>query len=287
MPRTLMTKDRPRRGTPADAAATAGVRFSRARLATGVELHVAEAGPADGQPVLFLHGYTDSWFSFSRVFERLPAWIRAIAPTQRGHGDSERPASDYRQADFAGDAIALMDALRIDRADIVGHSMGSFVAQRIAIEHPDRVHRLVVVGGGDTAHARGPLELYAAVQHLVDPVDREFVREFQASSVAAPVPAAFMDQIVRESLKLPAAVWREALGRLVAREEQLDPRRIESPTLIVWGDLDSLMSQHEQDRLVAAVRGARLLRYCGIGHSPPWEVPALFVDDLTTFIRAQ
>src|SRR5690606_2219565 len=67
------------------------VRHQRIRLATGVELHVAEAGPATGVPVVFLHGITDSWYSWSRVLAQLPAGVRAIVPTQRGHGDSERP----------------------------------------------------------------------------------------------------------------------------------------------------------------------------------------------------
>ena len=112
---------------------TAGsVRVKHVRLATGVELQVAESGPADGEPVLFLHGFTDSWRSYSRVLDGLPPHIRAIVPTQRGHGDSERPDCCYRVADFSDDAAALLDALGIERATIVGHSMGSFVAQRVA-----------------------------------------------------------------------------------------------------------------------------------------------------------
>ena len=101
----------------ADAAAAASdVRSTRVRLSTGVTLEVAERGAPDGEPVLFLHGYTDSWFSFSTVLDRLPPTIRAIVPTQRGHGDSERPECCYRPADFAADAVALLDALGVPRA---------------------------------------------------------------------------------------------------------------------------------------------------------------------------
>lgn len=74
----------------------APVRLSRVRLATGVELQVAETGPADGVPVLFLHGYPDSWYSFTPVLDRLPPGVRAIVPSQRGHGDSERPDCCWR-----------------------------------------------------------------------------------------------------------------------------------------------------------------------------------------------
>ncbi|HSL71185.1 MAG TPA: alpha/beta fold hydrolase, partial [Longimicrobiales bacterium] len=97
----------------------ANIQFDRVRLSTGVELQVAERGPADGTPVLYLHGYTDSWFSFSLSLNELPSHIRAIVPTQRGHGESDKPDCCYLLADFARDAVALLDALGIERADVV------------------------------------------------------------------------------------------------------------------------------------------------------------------------
>src|SRR5262245_3894598 len=144
----------------------APVRMTRVRLSTGVQLQVAESGPTNGEPVLFLHGFTDSWFSFSRVLEILPANVRAIVPTQRGHGDSERPACCYRVADFAADAVALLDALGISRATVVGHSMGSFIAQRVAIESPKRVNRLVLIGSGTTVRTPAALEFMEIVKKL-------------------------------------------------------------------------------------------------------------------------
>src|SRR5262245_36939969 len=103
-----------------------GARFGNLSLDTGVRLHYAESGSAGGEPVLFLHGYTDSWYSFAPVLPRLPASLHAFAPDQRGHGDSERPACDYAPADFAADAVAFLDAVGVREATVVGHSMGSF-----------------------------------------------------------------------------------------------------------------------------------------------------------------
>ena len=136
------------------------------RVSTGVSLEVAERGAPGGQPVLFLHGYTDSWFSFSSVLERLPPTVRAIVPTQRGHGDSDRPECCYRPSDFAADAVALLDALGVPRATIVGHSMGSFVAQRLAVDAPGRVSRLVLVGSGATARTAPVLDFNQSVSRL-------------------------------------------------------------------------------------------------------------------------
>ena len=195
------------------AVAESGIRFSSMRLSTGVALQVAEAGPSDGEPVLFLHGYTDSWFSYSPALERLPAGIRAIAPTQRGHGDSEKPECCYRPADFAADAVALLDELRIERATVVGHSYGSFVAQRLAIDHPERVNGLVLIGSGTTGATPAVVEFNEVVQALSDPLDPAFVREFQASTAAEPLPPEFFEGVVGQDLRRAARAARARVPR--------------------------------------------------------------------------
>lgn len=263
----------------------AGVRLHRVRLSTGVELQVAEHGREDGQPVLFLHGFTDSWFSYSRVLDGLPPTTRAIVPTQRGHGDSERPACCYRVADFAADAVALLDALGVERAAVVGHSMGSFVAQRIAIDHPARVSRLVLIGSGAKAATDPVVELHRAVQKLTDPIPPAFVRVFQEDMLSRPVPQAFLDTVVRDSGKVPARVWRDALTGLLAPEVALQSGRIHAQTLIVWGENDLVFARSDQDDLVRAIGGARLIAYPGIGHSPHWELPDEFIADLREFLE--
>lgn len=124
-----------------------GTRFDAVRLQNSPCLHYAETGNPEGQPVVFLHGWPDSWFSFSRVMPLLPADIRALAVDQRGFGDSDRPPSGYTITEMAGDAIAFLDALGIERATLVGHSFGTFVARQAAIAQPHRVDALVLIGG--------------------------------------------------------------------------------------------------------------------------------------------
>src|SRR3712207_4230490 len=92
-------------------------------LPNGVKLPYVEQGDPSGVPVVLLHGVTDSWRSFEPVLPHLPASIHAYALTQRGHGDAERPASGYRPQDLAADVAAFMDALGLESAVIVGHSM--------------------------------------------------------------------------------------------------------------------------------------------------------------------
>jgi pimeloyl-ACP methyl ester carboxylesterase len=267
-----------------EARSAAAIRHSRVPLPTGVELHVAEAGSADGEPVLFLHGYTDSWLSWSPVLERLPEGIRAIVPTQRGHGDSERPPCCYRFGDFSSDVVALMDVLGIARATVVGHSMGSFVAQHVAIDYPERVRRLVLVGSGATIRTPVLLEFADVVRTLSDPVDPAFIREFQAGGAAMPLPDAFLDGVVAESGKLPARVWRGVAEGLLAADAKDALHRIVAPTLVVWGPHDALFGPSEQDALLRALPNRRLAVYEGSGHSPHWEMPGRFAADLAAFL---
>ena len=119
--------------------------FTTIKLKTGVRLHYAVQGNADGEPIIMLHGYSDSWFSFSRVMPLLDRKYRVYVLDQRGHGKSDQPSSGYALQDLARDVVAFMDAKGIQRATVIGHSMGSFVAQHVAATAPARVQRLVLL----------------------------------------------------------------------------------------------------------------------------------------------
>lgn len=252
------------------------------RLANGVRIRYVTQGPPDGPAILMLHGYTDSSFSFSRVMPLMARDLRVIALDQRGHGDSDRPASGYSMDDLAGDAIALMDALNIRQATLVGHSMGSFVARRIAATHPDRVTRLVLVGAGISGTNQGMRDLRKAVAALTEPVDATFVRDFQVSTVNKPVPADFMDRVIAESRKLPVRVWNAALDGLMGYPAS-EPA-IRCPTLVLGGDKDGVFSTAEQEAVGSAIQGASVSIIPGIGHTLHWEAPQTFVDLLTAFM---
>ena len=269
---------------PVDTPSTDGLRFSRISLSTGIELHVAESGPANGRPVLFLHGFPDSWFSYSNILSNLPKNVRAIVPSQRGHGDSDRPECCYHIPDFARDAVALLDALGIERADVIGHSMGSFVAQRVASDHPERIGQLVLIGSSTSPASKPIVEFSSAVQSLSDPISLEFAREFQVGTAYQPVDSAYMDRLVAESMKIPARVWRGVMAGLVAADARTDLSRIKARTLIVWGEHDALFGAEDQQALRGALSHARFISYKDLGHSPFWEDPARVAADLAKFL---
>jgi len=261
-----------------------GIRFGAVRLQDGPCLHYAEAGQPEGQPVVFLHGWPDSWFTFSRVLPALPAGIRALAVDQRGFGDSDRPQSGYTIPELAGDAVAFLDALGIERATFVGHSFGSFVARQLAIARPHRVHALVLIGTGYTAANPVTRDLQKTLRDLQDPIPFEFARDFQASTAHRPLPADFFERIVTESLKLPPRLWRLAFDHLVAYDDAWQLEGIEARTLLLWGDRDPLFSRVDQDRFLDALPDARLSIYEETGHCPNWEQPQRVASDIAALM---
>lgn len=256
-------------------------------LPNGVTLQYVEQGDPSGIPVLLLHGVTDSWHSFEPVLLHLPDALRAFALTQRGHGDASRPRAGYRYADFAADLEAFMDAVGLGSAVLVGHSMGRAVAQRFAIDHPERTLGLVLLGAF-AGEAGNPVivELDEIVSALADPVDEAFVREFQVSTLMQPVPPAFLETVVRESLKVPARVWRAAFAGLLEDDVAAELGEITAPALVVSGDRDGFGSLEDVEAFARAIPGVRLLVYPGAGHGLHWEEPARFATDLAAFTES-
>jgi non-heme chloroperoxidase len=256
------------------------------RLPTGVTLSYVEQGDPSGTPVLLLHGYTDSWHSFEHVLPHLPRSIRAFAPSQRGHGDSDRPATGYRTRDFAADAAAFVHAVGATPAIVVGHSMGGTHALRFAIDYPEITKAIVIVSSWATYRDSAVINEFweSSISRLTDPIDPGFAREFQESTTARPIEPEFLETAVRESLKVPARVWRAAFEGFLASDFTADLHRIRVPALVFWGDRDSLCSRADEDALVAALAGSRLVVYEGVGHALHWEAPERFSTDLVAFI---
>lgn len=256
-------------------------------LPNGVTLQYVEQGDTSGVPAFLLHGVTDSWHSFEPVLPHLPNSIRAFALTQRGHGDASRPPAGYRYADFASDLEAFMDVVGLGSAVIVGHSMGRAIAQRFAIDHPARTLGLVLLGAF-AGEAGNPaiVEVEESVSALTDPIDAAFVREFQVSTLAQPVPPAFLDTVVQESLKVPVRVWRAAFAGLREDDVAAQLGEITVPTLVISGDRDGFASLEEVVARARDIPGARLVVYHGAGHGLHWEEPARFATDLAAFTES-
>ena len=264
------------------------VHFAMVSLSTNVTLHYAERGDRAREAIIFLHAYVDSWFTFSRMLPLLSSEYHAFAPDQRGHGDSDKPECCYAVDDYAEDVDAFMEAVAIDEATLVGSSSAGMIAQRVALDYPHRVSRLMLIGSPTTlANNEGVRELgEEMLAALDDPVSPEYVREFQESTIHHPVSEEFFAGLVSESLKVPARVWRDYWdGVLLTADDTARLSGIDAPTLILSGERDALLPREEQERTAAAIPDATLKVYPDTGHAVAWERPEWVVRDLEAFMK--
>ena len=147
------------------------------------------------------------------------------------------------------------------------------------------VPRPVLIGSAVTPLKQETRELQAAVHTLVDTVPIEFAREFQAANIYLPLPEAFFERAVAESLKLPANVWQRALDGILAVDDAADLLRITAPTLLIWGERDGFLSRDEVEGLAEAIPDARLRVYPETGHAVQWERPERVASDLDAFLH--
>lgn len=271
--------------TPASAAHVhGGTNLKKVKLANGIQLSYNEAGDPSAPPVILLHGWSDSWFSFSPVLSELAKVTHAYAVSLRGHGESDGPATGYTFQQMAADVVAFMDAVGLKEAAVVGHSLGSLVAEHVAASAPDRVTKLVLIGGIYDPRDETMKEMQKQLSEFRDEVPLEYIREFQLTTLHNPVPDEFLATVIEESRKHPLHAWQGVAEAMNSDAAPAKLNRITAPTLLVWGDQDAFFKRDQQDKLVAAIRGAKLVVYEDTGHAVHWERPERCAKELAAFL---
>ncbi|MCQ2001020.1 alpha/beta fold hydrolase [Arthrobacter zhaoxinii] len=253
-------------------------------LHTGITVPCLVQGEPDARPVLLLHAWAESRRSFDRLLPGL-AGFRIYAPDLRGQGDADKPQDGYSLAEQAQDAAAVLDALEVSTATVLGSSSGGYVAQQLAIEHPDRVASLVLVGAPLTLQGRPGFA--DNVDGLTDPVAEDWVRGFLASfPLIQKVPPWFIEDRVRDGVKMPAHAWKLSLRGLYTAVPPTESGTLDVPTLILWGGQDELLPRADQDVLAARIEGAELKIYPDAAHLVLWECPEQVAADTTAFLAS-
>ena len=256
------------------------------KLHSGISLNYVVQGDPTGPVIVLLHGAGDSWHSYQRVLPLLPTTYRVYAITLRGHGLSDHPETGYTRSDFAADILDILDQLHLQHVTLVGHSLGSFVAQKVAEQDTGgHLERLVLIGSGPGTVKPGVRSVSSAFADLHDPIPYTFARDFQASTIYRPIPAWFFETMVAEAQRVPAATWH-GLGTNVTTSNPLeDLKKIHVPTLLLWGEKDSIFTHEDQGVLLKTIPHATLKAYPETGHALHWEEPEKFTADLLAFIR--
>jgi pimeloyl-ACP methyl ester carboxylesterase len=261
-----------------------GSEVRKLRLGTGIEVPCFIGGDAAAKPLLLLHAWGESFGSFDRVAPLL-ADFRVYAPDLRGQGDADKPKDGYSLAEQAADVCWILAALDVPRAFILGSSSGGYVAQALAVDHPERVAALVLVGA--PLSLRGRPAFAEQVEALADPVDASWVRDSLLwFPLQHEVPAWFIDDRVFDGTRMPADVWKSMLNGLCTAAPPTEARSIDTPALILWGGRDHLLSLEDEKTLASRITGSVLKVYPDAGHLLLWECPEQVAADAREFLGA-
>jgi pimeloyl-ACP methyl ester carboxylesterase len=274
-------------GPPVDQASWTA-RKQTAALPNGVRLAYAELGNPAGRPLLLLHGFTDS----SRVWTILAPYLadhRVLIPDQRGHGGSSAPRCCYAMSDFTEDARLFLDAMGVERAAVVGHSMGSLVAQSLAADHPERVTRIVLVGSTALAPVTRGNWMWTQIMALREPIasNAEFLRLWGPRSSPTPVNPALIPYYEPEIAATPPHVWRAVLRNLTDVPAARHAADVRAPVQILSGGRDELFTAEHHAALVAAYPRAEAHVFPALGHNLILERPAEVGPVLARFLAQE
>jgi len=240
-------------------------------------------------PLVFVHGFLDSWRSFSQVLDQEATTNRrAVSITLRGWGDSAKTGA-YTIDSYAADIIAVLDKLQLERVTLVGHSMGTLVATAVAARHPDRVAGLVLCGAGakvDPDYVVDPSDgtTFGAIGDMmaewkVTP-DMEFLEAFQLDDLApyiekGKVTKQFAEQVMGETLKADMRAYYEAWKGMCDEDHTAELTKVTAPAILVWGTGDGVFPRAEQDRLMRMMDNTTtsLHEVEGAPHGVNWTHP--------------
>jgi pimeloyl-ACP methyl ester carboxylesterase len=249
-------------------------------LPDGERLAYVSMGDPAGAVVVLIHGYTDNARDWVPLLPYLSPSFHLIIVDLRGHGSSSKPECCYTRYDFAYDVKLLLDALGISRADIVGHSLGSLIAQTFAENWPEHTGRVVLIsstgGPAPGAPRTAPqLDFAAEIRKLKEPIDPDSKFMIDWWSSPTPVDPDFIRRQRRDSAAIPLTVWLAVLDQGLSDLADLQRTLplLKSPTLLIWGGKDPIMGAADRATLRAALPHASVHIFPDLGHNPFWEAP--------------
>lgn len=255
-------------------------------LSNGLRMAYVELGDPNGEPLLLLHGYTDTSRSWSLVAPYL-ARYRLLIPDQRGHGATDAPECCYGTSEFAFDAKLFMDAIKIERAAVAGHSMGSMVAITMAAEYPDRVSSIVLIGSTALTPVKRGTWLYDQVAGLKWPLNPKspFMLEWHPANQPTPVDAEFAQAVMNDLLAVRPHVWRSVMRELAYVPVGRHAADVKAPVLVLSGGKDPLFPQEHHASLLKAFPNAQERVFPELGHNPNWEQPKTVATAISQFLE--
>lgn len=249
----------------------------------GVRLYYEEAG--EGPPLLLLHGLGSSHNMFKEEMAQFKNDYRVIAIDCRGHGQSDKPAK-YTLNDHIEDAVALLDHLGIERAHVIGVSMGSYIAQGLVLAHPDRVGKLVLVVSKAHGKTSSTQEMLVRYADELEGIPEQKQMEYLSKYVFHNLPA--IQKWREEMLELEPELSITEMAAANKAMEGFDFRAalptVEAETLVISGSHDGLNPPVRGKELASLIPNAAYVEFEGSGHAPNVEEPEKFKETILNFL---
>jgi len=263
--------------------------------AGGIRTRLLESGNSENDVVLFLHGTGGHSEAFIRNLGPHGERRWAIAMDLIGHGFSQLAIAPLEIPDYVDHVIAVLDALSIERAAISGESLGGWVAARIALEHPERVSRMVLnTTGGTRADPQVMARIHSLSMRAVEEPTWDFVRERLEWLMAD--PASVNDDLVatRQAIYAQPGMIESMRATLALQDMETrvrnlisddDLKRIDVPTLVLWTSHDPTAPAEEGRRIAGIIPNAEFALMEDCGHWPQFEKPEEFNRIHQEFLR--
>ena len=265
-------------------------------LPNGESLAYIDRGERSGPAVVLIHGYTDNARDWVPMLPYLSKHYRLILVDIRGHGRSSKPECCYTRLDFAYDIKLLLDALGVQKADIVGHSLGSIIAQTFAEYWPERTAHVVLVsstGGAPPDRPRKPpqFDFAAEIRKLKEPIEADSPFMIAWWDSPTPVDPDFLRRQRQDAAGIPLRVWLAVLDQALPANNvygdlQNTLPRLKAPTLLIWGSKDPIMEEDVRQTLRNALPNAKVKIFDGLGHNPFWEDPRGVAEAINAFLNS-
>jgi pimeloyl-ACP methyl ester carboxylesterase len=262
----------------------------QAVLPDGETLAYIDTGNPSGAPVVLIHGYTDSARDWVPLMPYLSKRFRLVLVDIRGHGRSSKPECCYTRLDFAYDIKLLLDSLGIQRADIVGHSLGSIIAQTFAEFWPEKTGRVVLIastGGRPPDMAPPKFDFAGEIRKLKDPIEADSPFMIAWWDSPTPVDPDFIRRQRKDAAGIPLRVWLAVLDQGLPSDYgdlQSTLPKLKAPTLLIWGSKDPIMEEPMRKTLIDALPAAHVKVFEGLGHNPFWEDPEGVAGAINQFL---